>query len=327
MFRALYMERGESTPLVSVRQVENARLADGDVTVAVTHSTMNYKDALAITGKAPVVRTYPMIPGIDLAGVVESSQHPGFQPGDSVLCNGWGLGETRWGGLATRARVSGDWLVPIPKGKSAAWSMALGTAGYTAGLCVLALEEAGIRPGEGDILVTGASGGVGSVAIALLARRGYGIVALTGKMDQAAYLKGLGAKALLARDTYQQHPHILGKERWSGVIDTCGGVILANALAETRYGGAVAACGLAESMDLPTTVAPFILRSVSLLGIESVYANLGRRIKVWARLAHDIGDDLLTTMTETVPLAEAPVVAERLLSGQARGRVLVDVGA
>ncbi|MCF8479098.1 MAG: oxidoreductase [Rhodospirillum sp.] len=327
MFRALYLEKGDPTPLVAVHRVEHARLTDGDVTVAVTHSTINYKDALAITGQAPVVRSYPMIPGIDFAGIVEESDHPGFKAGDPVLCNGWGLGESRWGGLSTLARVSGDWLVPLPKGKTAAWAMALGTAGYTAGLCVLALESVGLKPDMGDILVTGASGGVGSVAIALLAHRRYGVTALTGKLDQEAYLKSLGAKSIKARDTYELPPNLLGKERWAGVIDSCGGVILANALSETRYGGVVAACGLAAGMDLPTSVAPFILRGVSLLGVESVYANLGRRIKVWDRLAHDIRDDLLDTMVETISLGEVPAAAKRLLTGQVRGRLVVDVTA
>jgi acrylyl-CoA reductase (NADPH) len=327
MFRALYLESGDGETVVSIRGLENTNLPDGDVTVSVTHSTINYKDALAITGRAPVVRSYPMIPGIDFAGTVERSDHPGFKVGDWVLCDGWGLGETRWGGLSNRARVSGDWLVPIPRGKTAAWAMGLGTAGYTAGLCVMALEDAGVKPDGSPVLVTGASGGVGGVTIAMLARRGFSVTALTGRPEERDYLLSLGAHDIMERAAYLDPPKPLGKERWVGVVDTCGGTILANALAETRYGGAVAACGLAAGRDLSTTVAPFILRGVRLLGVDSVYAPLGRRIKVWDRLAHDLKDDMVERMVETISLEAVPQAAERLLAGKVRGRLVVDMAA
>jgi acrylyl-CoA reductase (NADPH) len=302
-------------------------LMEGDVTVAVSHSTVNYKDGLVITGRSPVVRKFPMIPGIDLAGTVETSNHAGFKPGDKVLLNGSGLSETHYGGYSEIARVKGDWLVPLPKAFSTADAMAIGTAGYTAMLCVLALEDAGVTPGKGPVVVTGASGGVGSVAIAILAKLGYQIIASTGRPEEEAYLKSLGAKEIIPRSELGGDPRPLAKERWAGAVDSVGSKTLANVIASTQYGGAVAACGLAQGLDLPTSVAPFILRGISLLGIESVYMPMARRLKAWERLARDLDVKKLASMTRTIKLADVRGAADDILSGKVRGRLIVEIGS
>ena len=300
-------------------------LMDGDVTVEVSHSTMNFKDGLAITGSSPVVRRWPMIPGIDFVGTVSASSHEGVAAGDTVVLNGWGVGETHLGGFAQRARVPGEWLVPLPEAFTPAQSMAIGTAGYTAALCVLALERHGVTPGDGPILVTGATGGVGSVAVALLATAGFEVIASTGKPDEAGYLKGLGAGDVVDRADLSGPARPLGKERWSGAVDCVGSHTLANVLAGTRYGGTVAACGLAQGMDLPGSVAPFILRGVTLAGVDSVMAPVPARLEAWARLARDLDPATLEAITETRPLADAPALAEDIVAGRLRGRVVLTV--
>ena len=300
----------------------------GDVDVRVEYSTVNYKDGLAVTGKAPVVRSWPLIPGIDFAGVVERSDHPGFTPGDRVVLNGWGVGETHNGGYAAKARVKGDWLVKLPHGLTAAQAMAIGTAGYTAMLCVLGLERQGVTPASGDIIVTGAACGVGSVAIALLTRLGYRVIASTGRKEtESGYLTGLGAAEVIDRADLAAPGRPLGKERWAGAVDAVGSHTLANVIAQTRYGGAVTACGLAQGMDLPASVAPFILRGVTLVGIDSVMAPTPRRIEAWSRLARDLDLGKLEAMTTRVTPADVPAVAARILEGQVRGRIVVDVNA
>jgi len=305
--------------------VSEADLPDGDVTVAVSHSTVNYKDGLAITGKAPVVRSYPMIPGIDLVGTVIDSGHSGFSPGDQVILNGWGLGETRWGGYAQKARVKGEWLVRLPAAFSPEQAMAIGTAGYTAMLCVLRLEDSGVTPGSGPVLVTGASGGVGGVAVAILARLGHEIIALTGRPDESNYLKGLGASEIMSRAEYLGAPKPLARERWAGVVDTVGATVLANALAACRYGATVAACGLAGGMALSTSVAPFILRNVTLAGVDSVYAPQALRRRAWDRLAQDLDPAALQSMTEVIGLGDVVAAAGRIVEGKVRGRLVVRV--
>lgn len=328
MFDALLLSQDEAgfhCRLQSLDEAELPVLPEGGVLLRLDWSTINYKDALALTNRGPVVRRWPMVPGIDGAGEVLESAHPAWKPGDRVLHNGYGVGETHWGCLAQRARLHGDWLLPLPAAFSARDAMALGTAGYTAALCVLALERQGlpVGPGEGELLVTGASGGVGSVAIALLARAGHQVVAATGKPGEEAYLRGLGAARVIDRAELAAPGKPLQKERWAGVVDTAGGAILANALAQTRYGGAVAACGLAQSGELATTVMPFILRGVSLLGIDSVMAPRAAREAAWARLARDIPPALLAGMTTEVGLAEAPAAAQALMEGRQRGRLVV----
>jgi acrylyl-CoA reductase (NADPH) len=295
------------------------------VTVRIEWSTLNYKDGLAITGRAPVVRRFPMVPGIDLAGEVIDSGNAAWKVGDRVLLNGWGVGETHCGGLAQVARLRGEWLVPLPDAFTTRQAMAIGTAGYTAMLCVLALEKHGLQPGDGEILVTGANGGVGSVGIALLAGLGYRVVASTGRLADAAHLKALGADDVIDRQTLAVPGKPIGKERWAGVLDTVGSHTLANACATTRYRGAVAACGLAQGMDFPATVAPFILRGVTLYGIDSVMAPLAVRQAAWRRLARDLDLAKLAAMTREIGLDEAPSVAAQLLDGKVRGRVVVDV--
>lgn len=324
-FRALLLEKTDGPPSRRIAELGEADLMDGDVTVAVSHSTINYKDGLALTGAAPVVRRWPMIPGIDFAGVVETSSHADFKPGDKVVLNGWGTGETHLGGYATRSRVKGDWLVPLPDAFSAAQAMAIGTAGYTAMLCVLALEKNGVTPSSGPVLVTGAAGGVGSVAIALLARLGFEVVASTGRAEEEAYLKSLGAASIIPRAELSGDVRPLGKERWAGVVDSVGSKTLANALGTTRYGGTVAACGLAAGMDLPGSVAPFILRGVTLAGIDSVMAPKAKRLEAWSRLARDLDKARLTAMSETVSLETVMGMGPSILAGQVRGRVIVDV--
>ncbi|CEJ16282.1 Acrylyl-CoA reductase AcuI [bacterium YEK0313] len=324
-FKAVVVTKGEAGTTAALSTFDDADLMDGDVTVRVSHSTLNYKDGLALTGKAPVVRRFPMIPGIDFAGIVETSSHKDFKPGDAVLLNGWGTGETHLGAYAERTRVKGDWLVPLPAGLSAAEAMAIGTAGYTAMLCVMALQRHGIGPERGPVVVTGASGGVGSVATALLAKRGYQVIASTGRPQEADYLKGLGAAEIISRDELSGPAKPLAKERWAGGVDSVGSHTLANVLSMTRYGGAVAACGLAQGMDLPTTVAPFILRGVSLLGIDSVMAPKALRLDAWAQLARDLDRDKLAAMTTTIPLEGVIEAGEAILSGRVRGRVVVTI--
>ncbi|TCO83742.1 acrylyl-CoA reductase (NADPH) [Plasticicumulans lactativorans] len=325
MFKAVYLEKPADRVEARIAELDDAALPEGEVTVRVAHSTLNYKDGLAITGKAPVVRRYPMVPGIDFAGTVEASSDPRWQPGDVVILNGWGVGEAYWGGLAQKARVRGDWLIALPAAFGTAQAMAIGTAGYTAMLCVQALERAGVTPAQGDVLVTGAAGGVGSVAIALLARRGYRVLAATGRTAEADYLQALGAAEIVDRAELAVAGKPLMKERWAGAVDTVGSHTLANVCAGTRYGGTVAACGLAGGMDFPATVAPFILRGVTLAGIDSVMAPRPRREAAWAALAAELDLERLAAMTREIGLAEAIPAAAELLAGRVRGRLVVDV--
>jgi acrylyl-CoA reductase (NADPH) len=298
---------------------------DGNVTVRVSHSTINYKDALALTGKAPIIRRWPMIPGIDLAGIVTVSSHPDFKAGDEVILNGWEAGVSHFGGYSQMARVNGDWLVGKPAGFSAAEAMAIGTAGYTAMLCVLALERHGVKPASGPVVVTGAAGGVGSVAVTLLARLGYQVIASTGRASETDYLKGLGATEVIERSGLSGPAKPLGKERWAGGIDVAGSHTLANVLSMTKYGGAVAACGLAQGMDLATSVAPFILRGVTLAGVDSVMAPKAARVEAWERLARDLDRAKLKAMSETRPIADAVALAPEVLAGKVRGRVVLEL--
>lgn len=324
-FKAWVVEKTETGQSLAFKDFDDADLMPGDVTVRITHSTVNYKDGLAMTGQSPVVRRFPMIPGIDFAGIVESSDHPDYKAGDAVVLTGWGVGETHLGAYAQRARVKGDWLVPLPKGLSAAQAMAIGTAGYTAMLCLMALDHHGVAPAQGPVLVTGASGGVGSVAVALLARAGWHVIASTGRDAEADYLRGLGASEILDRAELSQPGKPLAKERWAAAVDAVGSVTLANVLAGTKADGAVAACGLAQGMDLPTSVAPFILRGVSLLGINSVTTPQPKRRAAWDRLARDLDHDKLAAMTQTVPLPGVDTVAQAILEGRVRGRTVVEV--
>jgi acrylyl-CoA reductase (NADPH) len=324
-FKAILITKDGTTQTAKETELGLDDLMEGDVTVAVSHSTVNYKDGLAITGRSPVVRKFPMIPGIDLAGVVETSSHPNFKPGDKVLLNGFGLSETHFGGYAELARVKGDWLVPLPKAFSAADAMAIGTAGYTSMLSVLALEDAGVTPAKGPVVVTGAAGGVGSVAVALLAKLGFRVIASTGRPEEEAYLKELGAAEIIPRSELGGDPRPLSKERWAGAVDSVGSKTLANVIAATQYGGAVAACGLAQGLDLPTSVAPFILRGISLHGIESVYMPMPRRLQAWERLARDLDVTKLASMTKTIKLADVPQAAADILAGLVRGRLVVEI--
>lgn len=326
MFKALVLENKPEF-LASVQAVDESRLPLGDVTVAVSYSTLNYKDGLAITNKGPVVRQWPMVAGIDGAGTVVESSHPAWQVGDLVVHNGWGVGETHWGCLAEKARLKGDWLVRLPSAFTSRQAMAIGTAGYTAMLCVLALEDHGLTPASGDVLVTGATGGVGSVAVALLSRLGYRVVAATGKASEAAYLEQLGAAGVMDRADLSAPGKPWQKERWAGVVDAVGSHTLANVLAQTRYGGVVAACGLAQGMDLATSVMPFILRGVTLAGIDSVMAPLTRRQRAWDRLARDLDPVLLEAMVQEVPLEGAVARAHELMAGRVRGRTVIKIGS
>ena len=326
-FRALLIEKDDAGYRASVKDVGDEVLGAGEVTVRVAYSTLNYKDGLAITGKSPVVRKFPLVAGIDFAGAVESSADARFQPGDRVLLNGWGVGESHSGGLAQRARVKADWLVPVPAALSERQAMAIGTAGYTAMLCVLALERHGVAPGSGDVLVTGAAGGVGSVAVSLLAGLGHRVVASTGRLAEADWLTSLGAAEVVSRDEFSSPGKPLAKERFAAVVDSVGSHTLANACAATRYGGAVAACGLAQGMDFPASVAPFILRGITLYGIDSVMAPLAVRRAAWERLARDVDATRLDALTQVVGLSEALAAAPRILAGQVRGRLVVDVNA
>ncbi|GAM04335.1 acrylyl-CoA reductase (NADPH) [Novosphingobium sp. MBES04] len=327
MFKAIQIEKTDAGQKVSLTQLEESALPEGDVTIDVAYSTLNFKDGLAITGSSPVVRIWPIVPGIDLAGTVRESSHPDYAAGDKVVLNGWGVGETHWGGLSQVAKLKGDWLVPLPEAFSEKQAMAIGTAGYTAALCVEALVEAGVTPEQGPVLVTGATGGVGSVAIALLKAAGFTVHALTGKMAEADYLKGLGADEVLDRATMSEKGKPLQKELWAGVVDTAGSFTLANACAQTKYGGAVAACGLAQGFDLPATVMPFILRGVRLLGVDSVMAPKAKRLKAWARLARDLDPAKLEAIGQEIGLGEAIEAAARFMSGEVKGRYIVDVNA
>lgn len=324
-FKAIVIEKADKGQTVSLTEFDEANLMDGDVTVRVNWSTINYKDGLAITGKAPVVRRFPMIPGIDFAGEVETSSHPDWTRGDRVILNGFGTGETHLGAYAQKSRVKGEWLVRLPQGLSEREAMAIGTAGYTAMLAVMALERHGLKPSHGAVLVTGAAGGVGSVAVALLARLGFPVIASTGRPEEADYLKELGASEIIPRAELTGTPRPLSKERFAGVVDAVGSSTLANALSMTRYGGAVAACGLAGGMDLPGSVAPFILRGVSLLGIDSVQCPIGVRTEAWRRLALDLDRAKLAQMTREIGLDEVISVAGTILEGRVRGRIVVKI--
>ncbi len=323
--RALLATKEASGLQVGWSDIGPEQLMEGDVLVRIKHSTINYKDGLAITGRAPVIRRWPMIPGIDFAGRVESSTHPGFAAGDEVILNGWGLGETHLGGYAQYARVKGDWLIKRPAALSAAQSMAIGTAGYTAMLAVMALEDHGVTPERGPVLVTGAAGGVGSIAIALLAKLGHHVIASTGRPEEEGFLTSLGAKEILPRSELSGAAKPLGRERWAGAIDVAGSHTLANALAMTRYGGTVAACGLAQGMDLATSVAPFILRGVTLAGIDSVMCPTPRRAAAWDRLARDLDRAKLDALTVTRPITDVVALAPEILAGKVRGRIVLDV--
>jgi acrylyl-CoA reductase (NADPH) len=325
MFKALLLEKDEAGFRAAVRELDESRLPEGNVVLRVSHSTLNYKDALAITNRGPVVRSWPMVAGIDGAGTVVESRHPEWKSGDRVVLNGWGVGETRWGCLAQLASVKGDWLVPLPANYTPRHAMAIGTAGYTAMLCVLALERHGLAPGAGDVLVTGATGGVGSIAIALLAARGHRVVAATGKTTEADYLRQLGATTVIDRAELATPGKSFQKERWVAVVDAVGSHTLANALAQTRYGGVVAACGLAQGSDLQTTVLPFILRGVTLAGIDSVMAPLPLRRQAWQRLAADLHPARLDTIAQEIGLDQVQDRARDLIEGRVRGRIVVTI--
>lgn len=326
-FHALIIDKEDDTIQANYKTLEESDLPEGDVLVDITYSSLNYKDALAITGTAPVVRTFPMVPGIDFAGTVAESSHPKWKAGDTVILNGWGVGEKHWGGLSQKVRVNGDWLIALPGAFTARQAMSIGTAGYTAMLCVMALEQHEVKPEAGEILVTGANGGVGSLSIAILSKLGYTVVASTGRPEEMDYLKTLGASSLLDRSELSKPGRPLGKERWAGVVDCVGSHTLANACATTQYGGTVAACGLAQGMDFPATVAPFILRAVTLAGIDSVNVPTEKREAAWARLAKDLNPDLLDNMITEIVLSDAIDKASELLEGKIRGRLIVDVNA
>jgi acrylyl-CoA reductase (NADPH) len=325
-FKGLQLTKGDKGTVAAWTDLTDADLMDGDVTVRVSHSTLNYKDGLAITGKAPVVRRWPMIPGIDFAGTVAASDNPAYKAGDGVILNGWGVGETHLGGYAQMARVKGDWLVPLPTAFTPAQAMAIGTAGYTAMLCVMALERNGITPDRGPVVVTGAAGGVGSVAIALLAKLGYTVIASTGRIAEADYLKGLGASEIIDRAELSGSARPLNKERWAGAVDTVGSTTLANVISMTKYDGCVTACGLAQGLDLPGSVAPFILRGVTLAGVDSVMAPRARRLEAWSRLARDLDIAKLDAITVTRPIADVTTLAPAILEGKVRGRVVFELG-
>ena len=325
-FKAIVIDKTEAGTKAALTDFDEANLMDGDVTVRVDYSGVNYKDGLAITGKSPVVRRFPMIAGIDFAGTVEASSHAAWRPGDKVILTGWGCGETHLGAYAEKARVKGDWLVPLPASMSARDAMAIGTAGFTAMLAVMALEGHGLTPERGPIAVTGAAGGVGSVAVAILAKRGFSVHAVTGRPQETDYLKGLGAAEIVERKELAGPPRALNKERWAGAVDSVGSTTLANLLSMTRYGGAVAACGLAGGMDLPGSVAPFILRGVCLYGIDSVMCPIVRRREAWKRLETDLDRQKLAQMTRETDLSGVPEAAAAILAGQVRGRIVVKIG-
>jgi acrylyl-CoA reductase (NADPH) len=323
--KAILINKDDSGYRAEPTDLDEGRLPEGNVTVRVDYSTLNYKDSLAITGAAPVVRSFPMVPGIDLAGSVEDSSHPDYSVGDKVVLNGWGVGEVHWGGLAQKARVNGDWLAPLPAAFSTQQAMAIGTAGYTAMLCVLSLEQHGVTPDRGEVVVTGAAGGVGSVAVSVLAKLGYRVVASTGRPEEAGYLKELGAADTIDRNELSSPGRPLGKERWAGAVDAVGSHTLANICATAKHGGTVTACGLAQGMDLPATVMPFILRGITLAGIDSVYCPRPRRIEAWKRLATDLDAAHIELMASEIGLAEVVATAAEQLAGRTRGRVVVDV--
>jgi acrylyl-CoA reductase (NADPH) len=324
-FKAIRIDKADKGTTATLAQFDEAELMDGDVTVRVEWSTLNYKDGLALTGKAPVVRRFPMIAGIDFAGTVEASSHPAWKPGDKVVCTGWGMGETHLGAYAEKARVKGDWLVALPQGLSSRDAMAIGTAGFTAMLSVLALEKNGLSPKSGPVVVTGAAGGVGSVATAVLSKLGYHVIASTGRVSEADYLKEIGAAEVIDRNELSAPAKPLAKERWAGGVDSVGSTTLANLLSMTKYGGAIAACGLAAGMDLPSSVAPFILRGVCLLGIDSVMCPIELRKAAWQRLASDLDRTKLSEITHEIPLAEVPEWGAKILAGQVRGRIVVKI--
>ena len=325
MFQAIMIDKHEDAYTAKLASVDESQLPEGDVLIDIEYSTLNYKDALAITGAAPVVRSFPMIPGIDFAGTVAESLHPAFEAGDKVLLNGYGVGEQHWGGLAQKARVSSDYLVPIPARLSTKQVMAIGTAGYTAMLCVLAIEDHGVEPNDGEVLVTGATGGVGSIAVLVLSHLGYRIVAVSGKTTEHDYLKYLGATEIIDRAAFSHPGKALQKERWAAVVDVVGSHVLANACAGTKYGGIVTACGLAGGMDLPASVAPFILRGITLKGIDSVMAPMERRIAAWQRLAADLDLEKLDVLSREITLSDSIEAASDLLAGKLKGRLVVDV--
>jgi len=325
MFSAIVIDKNDDGQTVGLQQVDESQLPEGDVTIDVAYSTLNYKDGLAITGSSPVVRKFPMVPGIDLVGTVSESSHADWKAGDTVVLNGWGVGEGHWGGLSQKARLNGNWLVPLPSAFTPQQAMAIGTAGYTAALCVDALVKAGVTPGQGEVLVTGATGGVGSVAIALLKKAGFTVAASSGKASEADYLTQLGATTIIDRAELSEKGKPMQKERWAGVVDSVGSFTLANACAQTRYGGAVAACGLAQGADFPATVMPFILRGVRLLGVDSVMAPKAPRLAAWERLARDLDPALLEVIGHEISLGEAVEAAKGLLEGKVRGRIIVDV--
>ena len=327
MFKALVIDKQDDVQTVSINELDESQLPEGEVRVKVLYSTLNYKDGLAITGKAPVVRKFPMVPGIDFAGEVLESRDARWKAGDQVILNGWGVGESHWGGLAGCAQVKADWLVALPEGLSAKQAMSVGTAGYTAMLCVMALQQQGVKPEDGEILVTGANGGVGTLSITLLATLGYTVVASTGRMEEADYLKSLGASEVLHRDAFSSAGRPLAKERWAGAIDSVGSHTLANVCASMRYGGVVAACGLAQGMDLPATVAPFILRGVALMGVDSVNAPYAKRVAAWEQLTKLLDLEKLAANTQDLTLEDCVDVAGDLLAGKVRGRVVVDCTA
>lgn len=325
MFRALVIDKQDDQQQVAFKSLSTSDLPETDVLVKVAYSTLNYKDALAVTNSAPIVRQYPMVPGIDFAGIVEDSTDPNYQMGDVVLANGWGLGEKHWGGLAEYARVPASFLIPVPKAFSLRDAMVIGTAGYTAMLCVLALEKQGVKPADGDVLVTGAAGGVGSVAITLLSRLGYNVTAMTGRAEEADYLMQLGAKHIIDRAEYSQVGRPLAKERWAGAIDVAGGVVLANVCAAMQYQGVVAACGLAASMEFPANMAPFILRGVRLIGVDSVMCPKAQREEAWARLASDLDPHVLESVAKEIAFEQVLDYAPLFLSGSVRGRLVVSL--
>ncbi len=325
MFRAILLSKDDGQFRATLAEIDEAQLPQGDVTVRIEFSTLNYKDGLAIANRSPVVRKWPMVAGIDGAGIVEESSHPDWRPGDKVILNGWGCGETHWGCLAQRARLKGDWLVRLPPAFTTRQAMAIGTAGYTAMLACMALERFGVKPDQGEILVTGAAGGVGSVAIAILAGWGYTVVASTGRVNESGYLKSLGAKEIMDRDELSQPGKPIQKERWAGVVDAVGSHTLANACAQMKYRGVAAACGLAQGMDFPASVAPFILRGVVLAGIDSVYQPMPLRIEAWKKLASDLDRSKLDAITKTIMLSGVIASAPEILAGKVRGRLVVDV--
>ena len=325
MFRAVHLTQVDSATVAEIQTLSEENLPQGDVSVDIDFSTINYKDGLAITGRFPVVSKWPMVPGIDLAGTVTASSSSKFKPGDKVLVNGYGVGDSHWGGLAQKARLKSEWLIPVPANFSTRNAMSIGTAGYTAMLCILALEKHGIRPAHGPILVTGAAGGVGSIAIAILAKLGYEVTASTGRLNESDYLKSLGAHQVIDRATLSSPGDMLGAETWAGAIDTVGSATLANVIAMTKYRGAVAACGLAQGLDFPTSVLPFILRNIALYGIDSVMAPYDLRVEAWGRLAKDLDVAKIDAVTQVLGLEEAIPLAPKILGGEVRGRIVIDV--